>query len=75
MLADLTNMFGKMSEMIRNQGETLTKIEDDVEAGHDNVNEGAKEIGKLYEITKGNRSLIIKVFAILIFFIIAMKWF
>jgi len=75
MLADLTSMFGKMSELIHSQGDTISKIEDDVEAGVDNVNAGVDEIMKLNEITKGNRSLIIKVFAILIFFIIAMRWF
>lgn len=74
-LADLTGMFGKMSELIHSQGETLEKIEDDVEAGHEYINAGVEEIGKLQQIKKGNRSLIVKVFAILIFFIIAMRWF
>ena len=30
-LAELTSMFGKMSSLIQSQGETLEKIEDDVE--------------------------------------------
>lgn len=74
-LAELTTMFGKMSSLIQKQGETLVKIEDDVEAAALHVDAGAQEIDKLYEFTKGNRALIIKVFGILIFFVVFMKWY
>ena len=74
-LAELTTMFSKMSTLIHSQGETLVKIEDDVEAAMDHVEAGKDEIFKLYEWTKGNRALIIKVFAILIFFIIFMRFY
>jgi len=74
-LKDLASMFGKMSTLIQSQGETLTKVEDDVEVAMGHVDDGVVEIGKLYEITKGNRSLILKVFGILIFFIIFMRLF
>lgn len=74
-LAELTNMFSKMSSLIQKQGETLVKIEDDVEAAAIHVDAGAEEIDKLYEFTKGNRGLILKVFGILIFFVIFMKWY
>ena len=74
-LAELTTMFSKMSNLIHSQGETLVKIEDDVEAAMDHVEAGREEIIKLHEWTKGNRSLIIKVFAILIFCIAFMRFY
>jgi hypothetical protein len=74
-LAELTTMFSKMSHLIQSQGETLMKIEDDVEAAMDHVEAGREEIIKLYEWTKGNRGLIIKVFSLLIFFIVFMRFY
>lgn len=74
-LAELTTMFSKMSNLIHSQGETLVKIEDDVEAAMDHVEAGREEVVKLYEWTKGNRSLIVKVFAILIFFVVFMRFY
>jgi syntaxin 5 len=72
-LGELGTLFGKMSSLIVEQGETLEKIEDDVEAAHADVMAGQDEIAKLYSIKKGNRPLIIKTFAILIFLIIFMR--
>ena len=74
-LAELTTMFSKMTNLIHSQGETLVKIEDDVEAAMDHVEAGRDEIVKLYEWTQGNRGLILKIFALLIFFIIFMKFY
>merc|ERR1712008_596089 len=72
-LGELGQLFGKMSSLLVQQGETLEKIEDDVEAAHADVAAGREEIGKLYMIKKGNRPLIIKIFVILIFLIFFMK--
>ena len=74
-LAELTSMFGKMSSLIQSQGETLEKIEDDVEIAMGYVDDGYEEVGKLYEWTQGNRGLIIKCFAILIFVVIFMRYY
>ena len=74
-LAELTTMFSKMTNLIHSQGETLVKIEDDVEAAMDHVEAGREEIVKLYEWTKGNRGLIVKIFAILIFFIVFTRFY
>ena len=52
------------------QSETVLRIEDDVERGLLNTMEGHKSMEQLYNITKGNRSMIIKVFLLLILFII-----
>ena len=74
-LAELTTMFGKMSNLIQSQGETLEKIEDDVEVAMGYVDDGHEEVGKLHQFKQGNRGLIIKCFGILIFLIIFMKYY
>jgi syntaxin 5 len=72
-LAELSTLFGKMSTLIVQQGEVLEKVEDDVEAALGDVSAGEQEIQTLYKIKKGNRALILKVFGILIFFILFMR--
>jgi syntaxin 5 len=72
-LASLGTLFGKMSTLISQQGEMVEKLEDDVESAMLDVSAGQEEIQTLYGMKKGNRSLIIKVFAILIFFILFMR--
>jgi hypothetical protein len=74
-LAELGTMFSKMTTLISQQGDVLEKVEDDVEAGLTEVTAGQEEISILYSIKKGNRGLIIKVFALLIFFIIFMRFY
>ena len=74
-LAALGTIFGKMSTLIVQQSETLSKIEDDVEAAHVDVDAGHNEITTLYSIKKGNRMLIIKVYSLLIFLIVFMRFY
>ena len=61
--------------MISQQSETIDKVEDDVEAAFMDVSAGQEEITVLYSIKKGNRALIIKTFAMLIFLIIFMRFY
>jgi hypothetical protein len=72
-LAELSTLFSKMSNLIVAQGETLDKIEDDVEAAHTDVAAGQAEIQILYSLKKGNRALILKTFAVVIFVILFMR--
>ncbi|KAL7467056.1 hypothetical protein ACHAXS_007326 [Conticribra weissflogii] len=72
-IAELGVMFTKMSTLISQQGEVLERIEDEVERAGGDIDAGHDEIVKLYGMTKGNRALILKVFGILIFFIVFMK--
>ena len=74
-LANLTTMFSKMTNLISQQGEVLENIEDDVEAGLQDIIGGQDEITTLYGIKKGNRGLIIKLFSLLIFLIIFMRFY
>ena len=64
-----------MSTLISQQGEVVNKVEDDVEAALGNVGAGEQEIQTLYTIKRGNRGLILKVFGILIFLIIFMRFY
>jgi syntaxin 5 len=68
-------LFSKMSELVMAQGETITRIEDDVEFGLTETQEAHKSMEYFYEITKGNRSLIFKIFGLLIFFIFLFLYF
>jgi len=74
-LAELTGVFGKMATLITQQSETLEKVEDDVEAAMADVTAGHGEITTLYSLKKGNRALILKVFGLLIFFIVFMRFY
>jgi len=46
----------------------LTRIEDDVEAGLMDTKEASTSMDSFYEVTKGNRGMILKIFALLILF-------
>jgi syntaxin 5 len=68
-------LFSKMSELVMAQGETITRIEDDVEFGLAETKEAHESMVYFHEITKGNRGLIVKIFALLIFFIFLFLYF
>lgn len=70
---ELGTMFSKMASLIHSQAQHIEKIEDDVELAQHDVSIGHEEITKLFDITKGNRLLIIKVFAILILMILFLR--
>jgi syntaxin 5 len=63
------HLFSQMASMIAEQSEVILRIEDDVEVGLAHTIEGHKHLEDVYAMTKGNRSIIIKIFLILIFFI------
>lgn len=61
--------------MISEQSEQIDKIEDDVEAASVDVLKGQNSIQEVYSLKKGNRPLILKVFGVLIFVIIFMRFY
>lgn len=67
-IAKLSEVFAKFGALVLEQGETLRVIDEDVEAASLEVEDGQAHVSKTYQITKGNRSMIIKVFALIIFF-------
>lgn len=74
-LVQMGSLFTQMAGLVMEQGETLTRIEDDVEAGLEQTVAAHKEMEYFYEISKGNRGLIIKIFLLMIFFAyLFLKW-
>ena len=79
-MTELGSIFERLSTMITEQGEMIDRLDDNLDAAEVNVNMGYQEIVKygqnVYEIDKeltssfSNRSLIMKLFGVLIFFII-----
>merc|ERR1712071_349463 len=74
-IAELTQIFGKMASLVSSQEEVIENIEYDVENAYMQTEGASKEIGKLYEMKQGNRGLILKVFGILIFMIVFMRFY
>ena len=64
-----------MSGLIQAQGEVIERIEDNVQVVSGMVNDGVVDINKVYEMTRGNLSLIVKVFSILLFFVVFVKFY
>lgn len=62
-------LFAQMATLVSEQAETIARIEDDVEAGLQDTLEAQGHLQNVYEITKGNRGLILKIFALLVLFI------
>ena len=58
-----------MANLIVEQGETVTRIEDDIELGHHETTVASESMQYFYDITKSNRGMIFKIFGLLIFFI------
>jgi len=70
MVAEIGQMFTKMSHMIVHQEEMVQRIDQDVSGSLDHVNDGHSELLKYFNSISGNRSIILKIFAILIFFLV-----
>ena len=68
-IAQMGHLFSQMATLVMEQSETIARIEDDVEIGLEDTKEAHASMEQFYEISKGNRSLIIKVFVLLIFFL------
>lgn len=66
-IREMGQLFTQMASLIAEQSEVITRIEDDVEIGHQNTVEGYASLQQAYDITKGNRGMILKIFLILIF--------
>jgi len=68
-ITQMGELFSQMAQLVMVQSETIARIEDDVENGLEDTIEGHKSMTAFQEITRGNRSMILKIFALLIFFI------
>ena len=62
-------LFSQMATLVSEQSEVIMRIEDDVESGLQETVEAQGHMQNVYDITKGNRGLILKIFAVLVGFI------
>ena len=64
-LSELGHMFNRLAGLVAEQGETVERIDADMEVALDNVQAGHSELLGYYESASKNRGLILKVFAVL----------
>jgi len=69
-IGELAQMFQKMAVMVTAQEEMIQRIDHDVDDTSDNMNAAQDSLLKYFHHISSNRALIIKVFAILIFFVV-----
>jgi len=69
-IGELAQMFQKMAVMVTAQEEMIQRIDHDIDDTLSNVNEGQDHLLKYFHHISSNRMLIIKVFLILVFFVI-----
>ncbi|KAK8807845.1 hypothetical protein WA158_007374 [Blastocystis sp. Blastoise] len=69
-MIQLGSIFDRLSTMIVEQGEMVDRIDDNIDKASINVNSGYQEIVKYGQTIFSNRQLILKLFAVLVVFII-----
>jgi len=67
-IGELAQMFQKMAVMVTAQEEMIQRIDHDIDDTTDNMNAAQDSLMKYFQHISSNRILIIKVFAILVFF-------
>ncbi|KAG6975254.1 hypothetical protein JG688_00002581 [Phytophthora aleatoria] len=65
-IVEITGMYTRMATMVAEQGEIITRIDDDMDIAQTNVEAAHGELLKLFNMVQGNRSLILKIFLVLI---------
>merc|ERR1712139_530909 len=69
-IGELATMFQKMAVMVTAQEEMIQRIDHDIDDTTDNMNAAQDSLLKYFHHISSNRSLILKVFCILIFFVV-----
>jgi len=64
-LKDLSQMWTQLSAMVHEQGETIERIDQDVEEADMNVNAAHEELLKLWNNVSSNRWLMAKIFMVI----------
>lgn len=68
-ISELGQIFSQLSSMVAIQGETVQRIDADVQDISDNVYGAQSELLKYYESIKSNRMLMFKLFGVIIIFV------
>lgn len=69
-IAELATIFNKVAQMVTAQEEMIQRIDMDINETQHNLDQGQKNLLNFYDHISSNRMLIIKVFLILIFFVV-----
>lgn len=69
-IVELAQMFNKMAMMVTAQEEMIQRIDTDISDTQHNLDQGQKHLLNYYDHISSNRMLILKVFLILIFFVV-----
>jgi len=69
-IVELGEIFQQLAVMVAEQGHMLERIDQDVEDSLANTNAGYSELQRYYNKISSNRGLMLRVFAILFFFIV-----
>jgi len=69
MISELAQMFQKVAALVHQQDEMVQRIDENVDHSLSNVKQGQSELLKYYNTISSNRSLIIKVFLMVMLFI------
>jgi syntaxin 5 len=70
MIQELGTMFQKMSHLIAQQEEQVLRIDQDMDSSVQHMNEGHNQLLKYFDRVSGQRGTILKVFGVLIVFVI-----
>ncbi|KAF1314427.1 Syntaxin 5, partial [Globisporangium splendens] len=68
-IVEITGMYTRMATMVSEQGEIISRIDDNMDVASANVIAAEGELLKYYNMVTGNRSLILKIFLILLLMI------
>ena len=71
-IAELGQIFTRMASTIQQQEELVSRIDTDIDSADFHIKEGTSQLLIYYNSISSNRKLILKIFAILIFFAIIM---
>jgi len=69
-IAELGNIFQELGVLISEQGTNINIIDEEAETSLTNVNLGRDQLLRAMSRAGGNRALIIRVFAVLFFFVV-----
>lgn len=69
-MTDMASMFNRISQMIYRQGEMIERIDNETTISLSNINKAEHEVHELKKDVQSNRKLLLKVFAIIILFIV-----
>jgi syntaxin 5 len=69
-IGEVAELFQRMAILVQSQDEVILGIEQDIESTQENLDRGNSELLKYYRGIASNRTLILKVFSVLIFFVV-----